>query len=120
MANFTWSLEMMILGMGTVFIMLILLMLLLVSIGQLDARTIKRQQRAGIGAKSESKLLPTSSQSNIAKDKLAAIAVAIVAHQQAQSKNPLLTPQEQELQTRSRESQWVIVGRYSQMRRTTR
>ena len=78
MANFTWSLEMMILGMGTVFIMLILLMLLLVSIGRLDARTIKRQQRAGIGAKSEPELLPTSSQSDIPKDKLAAIAVAIV------------------------------------------
>ena len=119
MANFTWSLEMMILGMGTVFIMPILLMLLLVSIGRLDARTIKRQQRAGIGAKSEPELLPTSSQSDIPKDKLAAIAVAIVA-QQAQSKNPLLTPQEQELQTRPRESQWVIVGRYSQMRRTRR
>ena len=116
MANFTWSLEMMILGMGTVFIMPILLMLLLVSIGRLDARTIKRQQRAGIGAKSEPELLPTSSQSDIPKDKLAAIAVAIVA----QSKNPLLTPQEQELQTRPRESQWVIVGRYSQMRRTRR
>lgn len=89
MANFAWSLEMTLLGMGTVFIMLILLMFLLVGIGRLDARAIERQQRAEIGAESEPELPPISSQSDITKDELAAIAVAIVAYQKAQSEKSL-------------------------------
>lgn len=134
MKNLGWSLEMTLLGMGAVFLLLILLMVVLMAIGRIDSLSARRrhsaelEEDAGDGSEGQDTAVLGSSapraviggSEQLTAEQIAAVAVAVMVH--VDPGRGKATPADRSYAPGSRlwASRWVSAGRASQMRNTRR
>lgn len=123
MNDFLWGLQMMAVGMGVVFGLLLLLMLALIVVGRLDEKALDKAKRA----ERESALAETQPEASAASaptvtvdadglddDTLAAIAIAVITHADVRRRSA--SPEMRAVEPGSQifASRWLAVGRGQQ------
>lgn len=120
-----WGLGMLLVGMGTVFLLLVVLMGVLVLIGRLDrprrrpaveAPAPETAPRLVLGADAEGRTSVAGDTTGLDADTLAAIAVAVITH--AEHRRRLAAPEVRAHAPGSQlfASRWVSIGRGQQTR----
>ncbi len=110
MENLGFGLWMTLMGMGTVFALLVLLMFVLRAIGWVDKRTTARNS-APVMPSSDLEEEPKASQGDMTPDEIAAITIAVITH--ARVRRGQAAPAMRQVQPGSQlfASRWVVVGR---------
>lgn len=116
MHNLPWGLYMTVVGMGTVFVLLIVLMLLLMAIGRLD-----RPQNARTSVPATEPAPPTAAapavaidRNGLTADELAAIAIAVITHAQVRRQQAAPVMRTHQPGSLLHASRWVAIGRGNQ------
>lgn len=137
MDNLGWGFQIMGLGMGTVFLMLILLMVALILLNRTDRQPAPEQpaiEEAGAGevaagaeadaeAPSESQdtaWMTIADASGLNPEQIAAVAVAVATHRDVRRKQAAPVNRVHAPGSRLWASRWVSMGRDAQMRNTKR
>ncbi len=110
MENLGFGLWLTAMGMGTVFALLLLLMLVLRLIGWADQRSVRRKPAAAKKA-FDGEQAPRGSVNDLTPDEIAAITVAVITH--ARVRRGQAAPAMRQVQPGSQlfASRWVAVGR---------
>lgn len=131
MENLSWGLQMMLIGMGTVFLMLIALMLVLMLLGRTD------KEPAAIESAPEPAELPEvvdaepvteeptawmtiADASGLTPEQIAAVSVAVAVHADLRRKQAAPSHRVHAPGSRLWASRWVAMGRQTQMHNTQR
>lgn len=132
MGNIGWGLWMMLLGMATVFVMLIVLMIVLMLLGKFDRPPVeaKKIEEAPVAPEVEAEAQPesidenawmtTADASGMTPEQLAAVSVAVATHADVLRKQGALANRVYAPGSRIWASRWVGMGRNSQMSNTRR
>ncbi len=135
MADMGWGLQMMLLGMGTVFLMLIALMVVLILLGKTDkSPTAPAVEAAAPEAELESGAvgetaaveedpnawMTIADASGLTPEQIAAVSVAVAVHADVRRKQAAPVHRVHAPGSRLWASRWVAMGRSSQMHNTQR
>ncbi len=127
MSDLAWGLQMMLVGMGVVFALLILLMVVLMATGRLDRPRVEAEPTAP-----ESEALPASPDSDtptpsvrvvadgLDEAQLAAIAIAVMTHAEVRRRSAGPETRAHAPGSQLFASRWVSIGRGQQHTRITR
>lgn len=134
MADMGWGLQMMLLGMGTVFLMLIALMVVLILLGRTDKNPAPAVEAATPEAELTSGLvgetaaaeedpnawMTIADASGLTPEQIAAVSVAVAVHAEVRRKQAAPVHRVHAPGSRLWASRWVAMGRSSQMHNTQR
>ncbi|MGB3954627.1 MAG: OadG family protein [Brooklawnia sp.] len=134
MADMGWGLQMMLLGMGTVFLMLIALMVVLILLGKTDKSPTAPAVEAAPEAELESGAvgetaaveedpnawMTIADASGLTPEQIAAVSVAVAVHADVRRKQAAPVHRVHAPGSRLWASRWVAMGRSSQMHNTQR
>lgn len=121
-ADLTWGLMMMVVGMGAVFALLLILMLVLTAIGRLDARPRRRAAAPppaapGTADTSETKASPPSVRilaDGLTDEQVAALTVAVLTHAEHRRRQAAPETRAHAPGSQLFASRWLSVGRARQ------
>ena len=135
MADLGWGLQMMLLGMGSVFLMLIALMVVLMLLGKTDREPSgpaveaapaeealpagQAAEAAGVAADPNA-WMTIADASGLTPEQIAAISVAVAVHAEVRRKQAAPVHRVHAPGSRLWASRWVSMGRSSQMHNTQR
>ena len=130
MNNLGWGLEMLALGMGTVFVLLFVLMVVLMAMGLLDrpgrAKLIRPGAAETIEAgetesgSSDTAWMTIADASGLTPEQIAAISVAVAMHADVRRKQGAAVNRVHSPGSRLWASRWVSMGRGAQMQNSRR
>lgn len=121
MHDFLWSLEIAVLGMGTVFVMLIALMFALIGLNKSDRFGPKAEPVAkSPDLPGEQSVVVFRDPSGLSEDEIAAISVAVLTHAEVRRKQAAPVHRVHQPGSRLWASRWVAFGRTNQMQRPQR
>jgi Na+-transporting methylmalonyl-CoA/oxaloacetate decarboxylase gamma subunit len=131
MENLGWGLQMMLLGMGSVFLMLIALMLVLMLLGRTDKEPTQIEaapEAAELPAQAEppaveadpNAWMTIADASGLTPEQIAAISVAVAVHADVRRKQAAPSHRVHAPGSRLWASRWVAMGRQTQMHNTQR
>lgn len=129
MRNLGWGLETTALGMGMVFLLLIILMGVLAVVGRLDGPRCRAQVpppdsrgEDGVSPGQAVEIEDPSglSEEELSEEELAAVAVAVAEHARTRRRQGAPGSRAEPPRSRLSASRWVSAGRSSQMRSTGR
>lgn len=125
MRNLGWGLETTALGMGMVFLLLIMLMGVLAVVGRLDRPRRRGQVAPPQGSQAEDGVSPggageVEDPNGLSEEELVAVALAVTEHARTRRRQGVLGNRAHPPRSRLWASRWVSTGRSSQMRNTRR
>lgn len=133
MGDLGWGLQMMLLGMGTVFIMLIALMFVLMALGKTDRpqaaaltaapaepELVAAEPEAATTAVDETAWMRIADASGLTPEQIAAVSVAVAVHADVRRKQGAPVNRVHAPGSRLWASRWVAIGRSTQMHNTQR
>ncbi|ALN14568.1 OadG family protein [Acidipropionibacterium acidipropionici] len=125
MKNLGWGLEITLLGMGTVFLLLIGLMAVLMAIGRIDRLSLRRRRPGAVqpeGERAEGDGQPPdvviADPSGLTPEQIAAVGVAVMVHADVRRKEAAPVNRVHPPGSRLWASRWVAIGRSAQMHNT--
>lgn len=122
MRNLGWGLEMTLLGMGAVFLLLIMLVGVLLAIGRIDRLSLRRRGSEALEAPREEDDravdVVVSDPSGLSPEQIAAIGVAVMVHVEVRRKEAAPVHRVHPPGSRLWASRWVADGRSAQMHNT--
>jgi Na+-transporting methylmalonyl-CoA/oxaloacetate decarboxylase gamma subunit len=121
--NLGWGLEMTLLGMGAVFLLLIMLMGVLMAVGRIDRLSLRRRGSEQLEAPREEEDdravdVVVSDPSGLTPEQIAAIGVAVMVHVEVRRKEAAPVHRVHPPGSRLWASRWVADGRSAQMHNT--